>query len=244
MLNVAICEDCGIQAEVISELMSVYLKQNLEMEWKITNFSSGDELLKIIDSGIDFDLLLLDILMPGLNGMELAKQIKKRDENVKIIFLTVSKSYAVEAFRIFADYYLVKPVKRKEFYPVLDKVISTIKSIKEGYIKFPMPECETSIPYSAIVCMELVARRARIHLENGLVLTSKCLRQSFDDFIAPLLNDKRFIHTHKSYAINLTYAITFNNKSFTMRNNLNVPVTKKKYAEAKERFYSYRYEQG
>jgi len=74
------------------------------------------------------------------------------------------------------------------------------------------------------------------------MILGKCLRQSFNDFIAPLLKDKRFIHTHKSYAINLSYVSTHNTKTFIMKNNLSIPITKNKYSEAKERFYSSRYE--
>jgi len=182
MLNIAILEDCSIQAEVILELLTEYLKKRLDIKWNVKSFSSGEELFDSIEAGDVYNLLLLDILMPGLNGMELARLIKKQDDGAKIIFLTATKDYAIEAFRIFADYYLVKPVKRKEFYPVLDKVIKKTKDKNELFFRFPMLEADINVPYSSIICVELATRRPRIHLERGEILTGKCLRQSFNDF--------------------------------------------------------------
>ena len=91
MTKVAFCDDDLSVIETISMLINQYrVKRNLEIEYAA--FQSPLELLAEIEKGMRYDVLFLDVVMPGENGIEVAKEIRQYDSNVKIIFLTSSYS--------------------------------------------------------------------------------------------------------------------------------------------------------
>jgi DNA-binding LytR/AlgR family response regulator len=238
MLRVAICDDCSVQAGIIMDLFNNYQTERIEMKAQVSNFDSGEALLKSISSGDVYDLMLLDILMPGIDGIELAQEIRKHDEDVKLIYLTSTKEYAIEAFNVYAAHYIVKPITEGNLFPVLDKIIPMPKREVEPYITLSLPERNVKVPFSSLICLELSNRKLHVSLEDGDRLSSKFLRQSFETSVAPLLKDSRFFQTHKSYVVNLMHALEMRSNSFIMKNNMVIPITRSKLAEAKERFFS------
>ena len=235
MLYLAIVEDCEMQTDVIIELLSVYQAER-SIKLEVSSYLSGEELLECLNGGKNFDLMLLDILMPGIDGIDLAKEIRKKDEDVTLLYITATENFAIEAFKVYASNYIVKPVTESNLFPVLDRIIPFAKKENEQYLTFSVPDRTVKLPFSSIVCAELLNRKPCIHMENGEALTGKFLRGNFDDMIEPLLNDKRFLHVHKSYVINLDYAVELNSNSFILQNNMVIPVTKRKFAEAKKRY--------
>ena len=73
-----------------------------------------------VEKGTRFDIILLDVLMPGENGMAAAREIREYDSNVKIIFLTSSTEFAVESYAVDAWYYQLKPIRREDFFRLMD----------------------------------------------------------------------------------------------------------------------------
>ena len=97
MLKIAFCDD---DLEILKELgilLDKYKKERDE-DLTCTVFQSPLELLAAIEKGFSFDILFLDILMPGENGIETAKEIRQYDNNMKIIFLTSSPEFAVQSY--------------------------------------------------------------------------------------------------------------------------------------------------
>ena len=89
-----------------------------------TAFQSPFELLASIEKGARFDILLLDVLMPGENGIEAAREIRQYDSNVKIIFLTSSAEFAVQSYTVGAYFYQLKPIWPESFFRLMDSVIA------------------------------------------------------------------------------------------------------------------------
>jgi len=203
------------------------------------SFLSGIELLESVKFGNLFDLFLLDILMPGLNGIELAKEIRKQNNDAAIIFLTQSMDYTFDAFRVSATQYLLKPVKERTLFPILDKIISLLKQEKERYFTLSMPESTVKIPHSSIICVEFADRKLNVYLNNGSVKVSKCLRTSFSNAIAPLLQDGRFFHVHQSFIVNIDHVLELKSNSFIAVNDIEVPIPRNKYATAKAKYFSF-----
>jgi len=239
MIYTAICDDYPAQTQIIKVLMEKYKTTHPGIEIKLYCFNSGAELLKSIDDGNIFNLFLLDILMPGLDGIELAKEIRKYDENAAIIFLTASKEHALEAYGVSAIQYILKPVKENVFFPVLNKVVPMINQKKESYFLLYTPQSNVKIPFSTIVCVKLNRRKLRVHLENGVILDGKYVRTSFEETVAPLLRDSRFISVHESFVINMEKVEELQKNALIMEKNIMVPVSRSKYAEVKKTYLEY-----
>lgn len=106
MINIAICDDePGVLGDMYRRV------SRLRPEYSAECFGSGGELLK---SKKRFDIVFLDIEMPGLDGMETARRLNERSGGIYIIFLTSHAQYMREAFKVRAYRYLVKPVDDKE----------------------------------------------------------------------------------------------------------------------------------
>jgi DNA-binding LytR/AlgR family response regulator len=236
MLNVAVCDDCETQLEVVVALLKKYQAERPGIEMTPQSFTSGREVLKSMSLGNTFDLLLLDILMPELDGIELAREIRKQNQDVKIVFLTSSTDHALDAFEVSATQYVIKPPRADALFPILDRALQEPPLKPEQYFTLAMPERIVKLPFASIVCVDIQGRRMRVFLENGEVLTGKYLRQPFDMAIAPLLLDDRFFHTHKSFVVNLTHATELTGNSFIMKDNIMVPISRRIYVEAKRRY--------
>lgn len=122
MLKIAFCDD---DLEILKELgilLDKYKKERDE-DLTCTVFQSPLELLAAIEKGFSFDILFLDILMPGENGIETAKEIRQYDNNMKIIFLTSSPEFAVQSYTVGAYFYQLKPVWEESFFRLMDAVL-------------------------------------------------------------------------------------------------------------------------
>jgi DNA-binding LytR/AlgR family response regulator len=239
MIHTAICDDYPAQAKIIEALLEKYLKERPGIDMRLYSFLSGAELLKGIGAGNVFNLLLLDILMPEMNGIELARGIREHNEDAVMVFLTSSTDHALEAYGVSAAQYIVKPIKERDLFPVLDRVIPMLARKKERYFLLSAPESDAKIPFSSIICVELNHRRLRIYLENGNILNSKYIRKPFAETVAPLLQDHRFVCPHKSFVLNIEKAEELKKDSFVMKNGISVPISRFKYAETKEIYMTY-----
>lgn len=113
MYRLAVCEDERDLREELCVLCREILTR-LDVEHEITPFSSAEELSAALDGGARFDLLCLDILMSGRSGMELARELRERDEQTSILFVTGSTEFLLEGYGVRPIQYLLKPVKREE----------------------------------------------------------------------------------------------------------------------------------
>lgn len=244
MFRVAICEDCPDQAKIILNMLNSYQADRPDIEMQIHSFACGDEILSVLDAGRAFDLFLLDILMPEQNGIELARQIRARDSDVPIVFLTISADYALDAFSVSAFQYILKPVNKDLLFPVLDKITSALKYNDERFFMLAAPERTIKVPFASIVCVELSGRALRIYQDNGNTLLSKTIRSRFEAIVSPLLEDSRFLCPHKSFVINMAWIDELTGTSFVMNNDVHVPIPRYKYAEVKARYFAWLSERG
>ena len=124
MLKIAICDD---NIADLSNMVSIVNEYNaLQMDKhkiEYTAFNSALDLIAAMESGQQYELTLLDILMPFMTGMDLAKEIRQFNQDVKIIFLTSSPEFAVESYSVGAYYYALKPIWKDKLFILLDKVI-------------------------------------------------------------------------------------------------------------------------
>ena len=122
MIKIAFCDD---DMEVLHQMNELLDRYRVERNEDITYaaFQSPFELLTEIEKGIRPDILFLDVVMPGQNGMDVAKEIRQYDTNMKIIFLTSSPEFAVESYSVGAYFYQLKPIWEEGFFRLMDAVL-------------------------------------------------------------------------------------------------------------------------
>jgi len=240
VIRIAVCDDFCECLDSVIKLLGMYQSKHSDVKTETEGFDSPSSLLERIATKGKFDIYLLDILMPEMNGIELAQKIRERDENASLIFLTNSTDYALEAFGVSAVQYLLKPVDKKRLFPVLDKIIAS--HIREDNNLILVSASDGSIVkmlYSSIIVVEQAKRVMRFHLTSGGVLESKMIRVPFNEAAAQLLGDKRFLHVHQSFVINMAHVQKLCPQSFAMKNGMTIPIPKPKYADVKNIYLEY-----
>jgi len=180
-------------------------------------------------------MLLLDILMPGLTGMEAAKEIRRSDREIPIIFLTSSREYAVESYRVGAEDYIIKPVRKDEVYPSLDKQLIRFAQ-EEAYLTVKTGNGIIKLLFSQIVYVEVTNRTIQFVLVNGEV------REAYgylSDYEEKLLSDPHFFKPHRSYLINLRQVIELDKKGLITTVGKIVPVARDAFVKVKTAYMKF-----
>lgn len=232
-MHIAVCDDNLDELSRISSLLEDYCR---EREGSITYeaFHSALEFLETMKVR-QFDLLLLDILMPGITGMDAAKELRRSDCDIPIIFLTSSREYAVESYRVSAEDYIMKPAREDEIFPILDKQLIRFTQ-EEAYLTLKTGNGILKLPFSQIVYVEVINRSVQFFLANGEV------REAYGyltDYESDLLSDPHFYKPHRSYVLNLRQVTELNKKGFATIMGKTVPVARDAFSKAKAAYMKY-----
>lgn len=238
-MKLALCEDEVVQRSIAAMLLHEYLEDRPGVKGKVFEYASGPELLEALETEERFDLYLLDVVMPEMTGIELGLQLRKRDGDAVIIYLTVSPEYAVSAYETQAFGYLIKPVDRERLYQVLDRAIGSMEKRKGACISVKTRNGLQRVPLDEILYAELADRAMRYHVAGGETVDSVTLRGSFQAAAAPMLEDSRFVQCGASFVVNLYYVAVVEKSSLRLTTGERVPLPRGSAAEAKRRWQGY-----
>lgn len=240
MLKLAFCDD---DIEVLSQLRSLLdryrVDRNQEIEY--TAYQSPLELLAGIERGRRWDILFLDVMMPGENGIAAAKEIREFDVNVKIIFLTSSTEFAVESYTVGAYFYQLKPIWDDSFFRLMDSVIEQCAKARSDSLILKCKDGITRISLGQLEYCEVIGRSLFFHLTTGKVLESF---GSLDELGGQLTGYKNFQRLHRSYLVNLDYIQGISYRAITMSCLTEIPVPHGKFAELKKMFLEHAFSDG
>lgn len=232
MIKIALCDDDPAVRDELLALLERYQAQR-GRELAVTTFQSPLDLLNAMERETRFDVLLLDILMPGQNGMETAGEIRRFDSDVKIIFLTSSSEFAVQSYTVNAFYYQLKPVEAERFFPLLDSVFEICARERADSILLRCRSGLTRVEPRRIEFCEVNHRTLFIHLTSGKVLESV---GSLDGLEEQLADYNCFLRVHRSYLVNLDYVQHISYRAVTMSCLTEIPVPRGRYEEIKNAF--------
>lgn len=235
MLNVAFCDDDQSMLDELSALFEQYCKKrSQEMEYNA--FHSPLELMAEIEKGIRFDIMVLDIIMPGENGITIAKEIRQYDNEVKIIFLTSSSEFAVQSYGVGAFFYQIKPIWEKTFFRLMDSVISECNKVQQNGLILRCKGGLTRIDLDRLEYCEVIGRTLLFHIENGSVLEST---GSLDKLCGQLIEHENFLRPHRSFLINMEYVRSISYKAIIMDSLAEIPIPHGKCSEIKNKYLEY-----
>ena len=191
MIIVAICEDERYILEELRRKVEKYINRK-SLDASIKTFMSGEELLKAKKK---FDIILLDLMLPGIDGLEVARQISCRS---RIIFVTSYRESAVEAFDANAVHYLVKPVTEERLFLALDRAVNQTEQMDNQSLTL-MKSGKTQVIFIRdILYCEVFNHQVRIHTVHGTYDYFGTL-----DMLETKL-DERFFRCHRSFVVNMS----------------------------------------
>lgn len=235
MIKVAFCDDDLSVLNEISVLLDQYrVHRNKEITY--TAFNSPLELMAEIEKGMRVDILFLDVIMPGENGIDVAKEIREYDNNVKIIFLTSSAEFAVQSYTVGAYFYQLKPIWKESFDRLMDSVISECRKEQQYSLILRCKNGITRIELDKLEYCEVIGRTLLFHMENGKVLERN---GSMDELCEQLAQYENFLRPHRSFLVNMDYIQNISYRAVSMSSLTEIPIPRGKYAEIKDMYLEY-----
>ena len=237
-MNIAYCEDEKIQLEYMEQLIKKWADEG---KCAVTYFGYGSakELLFEHPDSFPFDLLLLDIDMDGMDGMALAKEIRKWDKELPIIFLTNRSEYVFEGYEVGALRYLLKPLEEKKLFSLLDDIFATQGKEKRYLIETVDGET-VKIPVDTIYSVEAKGHYICLHTSEGNYEYKKNLSEIAEELTKEQPGQKsKFISTHRSFLVSLAAVERVQRTECILTDGSSVPVSRNAYKSVNEAFIRY-----
>lgn len=217
MFKIAICDD---EIKIAHELESAIQQMpfnNIETEV----FLSGSELLEHYTFDGVYNIVLLDIEMPSLNGIETAMKIRGIDSNVILIFVTAYREYVYQIFESLPFRFLEKPLSYEKIFEVIKDALYYVKDTKT-YFFFKKGTTVYQLPTKEILYFEAANRKVKIYAASSEEVYYGKFKKVMEQ-----LNQNYFLQIHTSYIVNMDYISSFNEKSVILSNHILLPVSLK-----------------
>ena len=227
-MRIAVCDD---EELFRIEFISVLDKVLINAEYDIDTFSGGSSLYEAFLKN-PFDLVFLDIEMPGIDGITLAKRLRAVSENVQIVFLTSHIEYALEGYEVNALRYLVKPVDMNKLSEVLKYIQDKKNNSRQIMIKQEGEDIVIDI--SDVIYMESMDKNVRIVTSKSEYIT----RYNISDYEEELKNSG-FLRIHRGYLISLSKVKKIVKNDVVMDGDISLPVSRSNIKTLKDALYAY-----
>lgn len=239
MLQIAICDDNIEELSNMVQLLNLYrASKNFSCDYAV--FPNGFELISTLEKGKRFDIYCLDIIMPGIMGIDVAKEIRDYDKAAPILFFTSSPEFALQSYSVRAINYVLKPISKEKLFITFDEMLEQIKSQKdEDAIIVKSNDGIQKILISNLTFAEVIGRNVLYHLRSGKVI--ECT-EPFSSACEKLLKYGCFMKPHRSFLVNMQYIDTIENHQVTLQTLSSVPVAQGKAREIKQQYLSYQME--
>ena len=217
-LNIAVIDDNQTDTKYVSGLVNLWAEAASHTV-RIRAFQSAEEFLFHYEEDKDFDILLLDIEMGGMNGVELAKKIRQDECLVQMVFITGFPDFMAEGYEVSALHYLMKPVIEEKLYRVLDKAVGNLeKAEKRLCVTF---ERQTVfVPLRQILYIEAQKQYVEIYCAD----TDYRMKDSLSNVEKQL--DEYFFKCHRSFLVNLRHVSQIKSNCVVLKNGTEVPISR------------------
>ena len=227
-MRIAICDDEELYRV---ELKTILDKLLINVDYNIDTFDDGNRLVERFKA-LPYDILFLDIEMPAVDGITLAKSLRAISEKVFIVFLTSHVEYAIEGYEVNALRYLTKPVD-------IDKLKEVIRYVQEKQgashqLIIKEDGEELLININDVIYLESMNQNVRIVTTQG----EHVIRYNIGDFEEQLKNDD-FFRSHRGYLISLAKVKKLSKNDVIMEGDVILPVSRSNVKALKDALYTY-----
>ncbi|MEA4895075.1 MAG: LytTR family DNA-binding domain-containing protein [Oscillospiraceae bacterium] len=237
MLRIAVCDDIQDELQRLVSLTNQYISVNI-LDADVLGFSHPDALMSAMETE-RFQLYILDIVMPMVNGLELGREIRRLDREAQIIYVTTEPQFALQAYAASPINYLIKPVDKQQLFDTLTLAISKADIAEEKTFTVKTAVNLRVIKLSDVACCEYRNHAVIFSLTNGEEVVSRTIRENYSEYISPILKDRHFLHCHASFAVNMRRVECFVKDSFTLCGGKTVPIAAKQYPAVRDAYMDY-----
>ena len=230
-LNIAICDDETAEIEYLSSLVEQWAAStgNVVM---LKSFFSAESFLFEYEENKNYDILLLDIQMKEIDGIGLAKEVRKYSKDTQIVFVTGYDKYISDGYDVAALHYLMKPVSYEKISEVLSRAAENLGKTTPAILINANGE-NLKLLLSDIYCIEAGGHTLKITCADGEITVN----QSLSSFKSNIGND--FISTHRSFVVNLEHIKRISKTDVILDNGKSVPVSRRMYEDINKAFVAY-----
>lgn len=228
--HIAVCEDNTAQSEYVMALVKAWAGQHNHMV-RISAFENAESFLFQYAEDKSFDILLLDIEMGKMSGVELAKRIRQGNREVQIIFITGYMDYIAEGYDVEALHYLLKPVSKEKLESVLDRAVLRVRD-QERSILLQAGDEMIRIPLYEIRYLEVQKNYVTIHAKEEYEI-KKPLRELEKEL------DDSFFKAGRSYWVNLRYVMRTAKNEVVLKDGTQIPLSRGLYEKINRTIIEY-----
>lgn len=229
--RIAICDDNPADSGFIQELLHDWANQR-QIDISSQVFHSAEQFLFHYAEDKAFDILLLDIEMGAMDGVTLARQIRRENDAIQIVFLTGYPDYVVEGYEVAALHYLMKPIDPKKLFAVLDRAVATLHKTSRAVL-LPVGSGMLRQPVEQIQYVEAFSHSVAIATEKETVDVKLSLSE-----MEKLLGEG-FVRCHRSYLVGLKFISRLTKTEVFLDSGKALPLSRGAAAAVHSAFISY-----
>ena len=237
-MYLAVCEDQDEDLGAICSLLDKWgAEHDAAVRYKV--FRSAVELL---ESALKerFTFYLLDVMMPGMNGIEAAREIRRFDDSSDIVFLSSSPGFAYESYGVRALDYLLKPVEREKLFALLDQTRLQEQKNSDA-LTLKTSSAFVRVPYTRISYVEVIRKHVYFHLTDGNVQE---VAGALKDFERALLSRPEFMRVHRSYIANMLHVEHMSSAGLRTFRGETLPVSRTAYPQLQRDYMALLFDRG
>ena len=234
-MTICYCEDESAQAKAFAIKIDQWAK-NKNMAVRTDRFECAEEYLFKAEQNY-YDVIFLDISMRGQNGMELARQIREKEKDVILVFVTSDASYVFDGYEVGAYRYLMKPVDEKKLWEILDYARTQKEVEEENYILVKKDSQSVRVNLKDIIYIEAQKHYVNLCMENKESIN---IKTAFTELLQETQEKSdTILLTHRSYAVNIEKVVRIGRTECVLSDGSVVPVSRSFYKEVNEAFIKY-----
>ena len=233
MIKIAVCDDELSQSQLLESYVRAWSQERGE-PCTVRLFPSGEAFLFQWEEEKDWAVLLLDIQMPGLDGLELARKLREAGSVLPIVFITGLPDHMDQGFELEALHYLIKPIRREKLFSCLDRAVK--RGRREPFLLLDTADGqELRVLQREIAAVEAAGRRALVTFgQEGAVE----VKASFQSILAQLAPSD-FVQCHRSYAVGLRHVHRLGKDQLTLDSGQVIPVSRRLFPQVNAAFVNF-----
>ena len=236
MINIALIDDNLNDLNTLKSFIDKYTESDeLDSHIEVNITTYNDPTLFLSENNFKYDLIFLDIEMPKINGISLAKRIREKDSNVGLVFITNMAQYAINGYEVSAIDYILKPLDYYDFALKFNKIINFVKRNISNYIYLKSVENNLiKVDVNEIIYVEIFSHYLIYHLENREIKVRGTISEAENN-----LSNYYFSRISKSFLINLKHVINIKLDNVLLTGNIELIISRLRKKDFLEAFYKY-----
>lgn len=228
MIQIAICEDLELDFIETKALIDYYMKKH-GLKYHIDGFKTGEALLETFYP-CRYSLIILDMILPGINGMEAARILHDQDRDCRLIITTISEEYAIEGYRVQAVDYLLKPFSYKQICDALNRCgLGSVQDTPS--ISIIVNQTVTTLPVLDVRIAEIFGNYLLIHTGDAVIKTYLSL-SAFETQLPPFT----FVRISRSHLVNMHDIVEITGETALLSDGQELSISRRRKRMVKQSF--------